>query len=404
MNPNFDIKSDFEIFDIEPDLIYLDSASTSLVPKVVVKATADFLSSTTVSSRRGAYGLSTRGSRLVEDIRTSLADFMQSNSHQFSFQKSIPSTVASLAYGYEWKKSGRDKIIIAQSEEHSISVSLLRTARILNLRTEMIPIDQNGNLQIELLPELIDNKTGIVAVGDVTVGTGTQNPIGEVAKIASETDALLLVDTTRSIGFNERLPKSSGADIHIFSGNIGLMGPPGLVIQWIREDIGETYFPGIIGGSAVTNVEPSRFEIATQPDKFESGTINLPAIVGLGAALDYIETIRSLGSKKHLKALSKHMTKSLTKIEALTLYGEPDYNRTIFGFNVGSDNGINCHDVALFLDQLKIAVRSGLLCAHPLIHSFTPEGMIQASIHAYNTVEDIDRLIDALQTISEQLL
>jgi cysteine desulfurase/selenocysteine lyase len=141
-----------------------------------------------------------------------------------------------------------------------------------------------------------------------------------------------------------------------------------------------------------------------QPDKFEPGTINVPAIVGLGAAVDYLRALYSRGFANHMKALTRHMLERLTSIDDVVLYGLPDENSTIFGFNIGESHGISCHDISLFLDQSSIAVRSGLLCAHPLVRVFASEGIVQASLHVYNSLDDIDRLADSLRLIREQLL
>jgi cysteine desulfurase/selenocysteine lyase len=182
------------------------------------------------------------------------------------------------------------------------------------------------------------------------------------------------------------------------------MGPPGLAIQWIDKSVGETHTPGILGGSSVTNVNDGSFETALQPDKFESGYLNIPAIAGLNASLEYLVNLHSQNLSKHINTLSKHLLKRLTEIDGLIIYGEPDENNTIFGFNLNPEDGINCHDVSLFLDESNIAVRSGVLCAHSLIQSLSTDGMIQASIHAYNSLEDIDRLADTITVIATELL
>jgi cysteine desulfurase/selenocysteine lyase len=189
----------------------------------------------------------------------------------------------------------------------------------------------------------------------------------------------------------------------VFSGNIGLLGPPGLAVQWIEKELGEISLPGILGGSTVTDVNPKSFDTAFQPDKYEPDILNLPAIAGLQASLNYMEKLQSKGLQSHINNLSKEMTKTLSDIDDLVLYGALEQSRTIFGFNVG-DNGINCHDIALFLDEMDIAVRSGLLCAHPLVKSISDEGIIQVSLHGYNTSTDIDRLSNALETICTDLL
>ena len=404
MTAEFDIKHDFGIYDHIPDLAYFDSASTTLVPRQAVSATNDFLDSVVSSARRGAHRLAVKGSAIVENTRKSLATFLETDSSQISFQKSIPTAVASFVYGFDWKANRKSKILIGQGEENSILVSLLQSAKVLGLDTKIIPTDEKSNLSIDDLDKMIDDKTGLVAVGHVSPGTGTHNPISRIAKIVHQSNALLLTDATRSAGLTDEKLTTLGSDILLLSANIGLMGPPGLAIQWIDKSIGETHTPGILGGSSVTNVTDDSFEIALQPDKFESGYLNLPAIAGLASSLDYLTKLHSQGLVRHITRLSKYMVQKLTEIDNLIIYGEPDETNTVFGFNLNPENGINCHDVSLFLDESNVAVRSGVLCAHPLIQSITDDGMIQASLHAYNSLEDINRLVDTITLIVKELL
>ena len=404
MTDEFDIKHDFGVYDNIPDLAYFDSASTTLVPRQAVAATSNFLDSVVASARRGAHRLAVKGGAIVEDTRKSLATFLETDKFQLSFQKSIPTTVASFVYGFDWKTNKKNKILIGQGEENSILVTLLQSAKILGLETQIIPTDKKGNLLIDELEKMVDDNTGLVAVSHVSPGPGVRNPIQTVAKIVHQSNALLLTDATRSAGLTNEKLTTLGSDILVLSANIGLMGPPGLAIQWIDKSLGETHRPGILGGSSVTNVENGLFETALQPDKFESGYLNVPAIAGLEASLEYLTNLQSQGLTKHINKLSKYFVQRLTEIDSLILYGEPDKNSTIFGFNLNPEDGINCHDVSLFLDESNIAVRSGVLCAHPLIQSMSDDGMIQASIHAYNSLEDIDRLADTINVITTELL
>ncbi|MFW9798926.1 MAG: aminotransferase class V-fold PLP-dependent enzyme [Candidatus Thorarchaeota archaeon] len=404
MTPELNIRPDFSIFETEPQLVYLDSASTSLVPRAAVDATSEFLRNTVSSTRRGAHHLAVHASTMVEDVRNSLANFLDTDKSQISFQKSIPTAAASLAYGFDWKGTKKNKMIIAQSEEHSVMVALLRAAELFNLDVQLVPVDDQGNLDIESLERTVDDTTGIVAVNHVAVGIGTRNPIPQIAEVSHESGALLLTDATQSVGVSEMKPNVLDADVILFSANIGLMAPPGLVIQWIDKSLGEDHRPGILGGSAVADVMHGSFELAFQPDKFESGMLNLPAIAGLGASLEYLRGLQARGLARHMNEISSYMIERLSEIETLTIYGNQDRNNTIVGFNVGVENGMNCHEVALFLDDSNIAVRSGLVCAHPLIKPISEEGIIQASLHAYNSTSDIDRFVDSLQTIVRELL
>ena len=398
------IRSDFPLLVNNPNMTYLDSASTTLVPGISVKSVEHFLNNTTASSRRGAHSLATRGNTIVESARKSMAEYLGTNSSQISFQKSIPSAVASFAFGYDWHKTRKSSIVIAENEEHSVLVALQRVAQILLLEVKTIPIDENGVLKIDILDSLVDHKTGIVAACATTVGWGVHNPLEDIAAIAHEKGAVLLTDASQSIAFNEQSLMQSGADIIIASGNIGLMGPPGLAIQWIEKSLGIDHIPGILGGSSVADVRLAEHDVALPPDRFESGMLNVPAIAGLGISIDYLMKLKASGMVSHMKDLSTYLRKRLGEISGIKIYGNPDDTSTIFGFNLGDEGDISCHDIALFLDESDIAVRSGLLCAHPLVKGASSEGIIQVSLHVYNSKNEIDRLFNNLETISKDLI
>ncbi|MGD2072831.1 MAG: aminotransferase class V-fold PLP-dependent enzyme [Candidatus Thorarchaeota archaeon] len=398
------IKSDFSLYNNNSDFVYLDSASTTLIPKITVDAVNDFLSSNIISTRRGTYKLAVQGIAIVKETRSTLSEFLQTDKSQISFQKSISSAIASFAYGYDWQTEEKNKIVVAESEEHSIFVALLRVAEILQLHLTVVPINKNGELNIEKLKSAVDSETGIVAVGHVPVGLGIQNPVDECAKIAHENGALLLSDITRSIGFTKESPISLQADLLVFSANIGLMGPPGLAIQWINQSIKDKHIPGILGSSAIDQVKNTSYKISSSPDKFESGILNIPAIKGLKSSIEYLQNLKNQHFDEHMITLGNYMNNRLSEIPNIVMYGTHHNQRTIFGFNLGVENSINCHDVALFLDESNIAVRSGFLCAHPLIERIEPKGIIQASLHVYNSIDDIDHFTDVLHTISRQLM
>jgi cysteine desulfurase/selenocysteine lyase len=404
MNITHDIKYDFGIYDINPNLVYFDSASTTLVPKITVNTVTDFLTSIVASSRRSNHKLAVQGRNVVEKTRSALANFMQTKESQISFQKSIPSAIASFAYGYDWQKKGKEKIVIGESEEHSILVSLLRVAQILNLKVEIVAVNKDGHLDMDQLQSAINQETGIVAIGHVTAGLGIQNPVYESAKIAHESEALLITDVTRSIGFTKENLTTLQADLLVFSGNIGLMGPPGLAIQWISKTIEADHRPGILGSSAINRIENEIYSISSSPDKFESGILNIPAIAGLGVSIHYLDQLISHDFLMHMKKLANYMNNRLSEIPNLLVYDSNSTPKTIFGFSILNGTGINCHDIALFLDESNIAVRSGFLCAHPLIKKINPEGIVQVSLHMYNSISDIDYFVDTLESICKQLL
>lgn len=397
-----DIRSEFGVYDNNPDLAYFDSASTTLVPRAAVKLSSDFLNNTVVSSRKGAYQLAIEGATIVEDSRNHLAQYLGTDPSQVSFQKSLPSAVASLIYGFDWKGEKRNKVVIAKSEENSVLVSVLRAAEVLNLNVDMIPIDSQGSLDIGRIEQTVDDDTGIVAVSHVIPGIGAVNPIDKVSKIVHNAGAILLTDVTRSAGLTDFPLVNLGSDILLFSANIGLMGPPGLALQWMKSPLNEKYRPGILGGSSVSNVDELGYDLALPPDRFESDMLNIPAIAGLKASITFLNSIE--GTRAHLAKISRYMLERLGEIENLVLYGSPNEHSTIFGFNIRPHDELSSHDIALFLAEANIAVRSGLICAHPLIQSVSGYGLVQASIHIYNTIADIEHLGDTLEAVVHDFL
>ncbi len=398
------LRSDFPVLTANPDLVYFDSASTTLVPKAVIDATTGFLSEIGSSSRRGAHMLAIQGAAVVEEVRRSLASFMNVDAPQLSFQKSIPSAVSSFALGFDWKKNRKDTILVAASEEHSVLVALQRVSQLLNLKIKAIPIDDQGVLDLAYLDTLLDEKVGIVAVGSTTIGWGIRNPLQDISHQVHENDGILLSDMSRSFAYDFQTLADSGVDLMVASANTAFMAPPGLSVQWIDESLGAANIPGILGGSSVSNVNLTGHEVALQPDKFESDTLNVPAIAGLGTGIRYLTDIGEAKIQSHSKELALYTIKKLNEIKDLLLFGHPDEISTIFGFNLGNMDIISCHDISLFLDESRIATRSGLLCAHPLVKKVATEGIVQVSYSIYNTIDEIDLLAETLEAISKDLI
>lgn len=398
------VRFHFPVLTRYPGLVYFDSASTTLVPQVAIDAATEFLSNTGSSSRRGAHMLAVQGGQIVEEARKGLADFVSMDSSQVTFQKSISSAIASFALGYDWKKEGKDTILVAESEEHSTLVALQRVSQLLGFEIKSIPIDDYGVLDLGIFDNMINDRVGIVAVGSTTVGWGIKNPLQDIADTTHNHGGVLLSDLSRSFGYDIQKLLKSGPDIAISSANTSFFAPPGLTLQYIDESLGAKHIPGVLGSSTVSNVYMTSHDIALQPDKFESDTLNIPAIAGLSASIDYLLGFDVTEIQSHFKTLAKHTLKRLNQIEGLLLFGHSDDTSMLFGFNLGDEDMISCHDVSLFLDESNIATRSGLLCAHPLVKKAASEGIIQVSYSLYNTTEEIDLLADTLEVISKDLI
>ncbi|MCF2137285.1 MAG: aminotransferase class V-fold PLP-dependent enzyme [Candidatus Thorarchaeota archaeon] len=394
-----DVKKDFNIFRTHPNLIYLDTASTGLIPQTVVQDVSSFLDNIVVSSRRGAHSLAVKGAELVEAARTHLAQIFDSVPSQISFHGTTADAVSSIIFGYDWKGNNRNTIVVSATEEHDTLLPAMHAAKILGLNVQVIPTDDFGLLDLDKMLESLNSNVGIVIANTNPVGIGSKNPVLEVSQKAHESGVLVLSDATRGIGTSAVVPKDIGADIVFFSANVAFLAPPGLTVQWIDSSLGSSFAPGIVGNNSASNVTMTSYELALPPDKFESGTLNVPAIVGLNSALTYLESIGLEKVHHHIEALSSKLWAGFTHMDGIITYGTFQPGQSVVGFNVGTEDPLNCHDVALFLDQSDIAVRSGLLCAHPLIQSLSPDGIVQVSLHVYNTLDDINRLLEILESI-----
>ncbi len=402
--PEIEIREDFPLFEANPALVYLDSSSTTLVPETVISASSEFLRNITVSSRRGAYQLAVKGGQIVEDARKRLASMLSTNANQISFHGSLPSAITSLVLGYDWSSGKKDSIIISEAEHNSVIIPLRRVAEILNIDVHIIPTNENGVVDIQELDRITNNRTGIVAVSEWVPGTDKHNPLETISEIAHDSGAILLTEASREVAFSEDISFPSFADVAFFSSNRCLMAPPGTTIQWASREIGNRVKPGILGANSVSVVEESSFETALPPDKFESGILPISSIAAIDEAINYTRGLRSKGLLKHMRTLSKHLVESLNGIPSLTLYGNPTSENVSVIFNIGKDAGVSCHDIALFLNQSNIAVRSGLLCSSLLMKKYSDAGVIQVSLHGYNTMSDIDKLSKQLNLIASQLI
>ena len=197
--------------------------------------------------------------------------------------------------------------------------------------------------------------------------------------------------------------RQTGADIVFFSANVAFLAPPGVVIQWIERGLAANLRPAIVGSSSIANIEDGSVDIANIPDRFETGILDIPAITGLNRAVEYIRKIGEERIRTHIRKMVQTIERGLRKIEGVVVYGEQGVPKTLVGFNVAGKTDLNCHDVAMFLEQAGVAVRSGLLCAHEFTRTFHREGVVQASPHLYNDESDVTRLIGTLEEICQLL-
>ncbi|MFX1485814.1 MAG: aminotransferase class V-fold PLP-dependent enzyme [Promethearchaeota archaeon] len=401
-----EIRADFPILrkrrkrDDKP-CIYLDNTATSLKPRQVIEAIVDYYENHCANIHRGVYRLSQEASRLYEEAHDTVAKFIGArNRTEMSFVKNTTEAINYVAYGIDWKPD--DTVIASVMEHHSNIVPWHLIREKFGIKIKYVPLRDNWYLDIDQLEALIDDKTRLVTVTQVSNVVGTINPIERICKIAHDHDALCLIDAAQAVPHMPVDVKRIGCDFLAFSAH-KMLGPTGIGGLYIKEGIAEQLCPTLGGGDMIRNVTLESCEWNVMPWKFEAGTPNIAGGIGLKAAVDYLNSLGMEWVRNHEKELTGYMLEQLEGIPKVEIYGPRNVEERggVCAFNV---EGLDAHDVATFLDEIEnIAVRSGVHCAQPLHNTLGIPRTVRASVYVYNTKEETEKLCDTLKTISEEL-
>jgi cysteine desulfurase/selenocysteine lyase len=303
--------------------------------------------------------------------------------------------------GFNFKKG--DSIIVPNIEHHSNLIPWLNLKK-KGINVKIVEADQYGVVDPEDLIEAIDETVRLLTITHVSNSIGAIQPVEEIGKIAEENELLYMVDAAQSAGHMELDVKKINAHFVAGPGHKGLLGPVGTGFLYCSQQVINDLQPQNFGGGTVVQVTENDFKLSKVPARFEGGTQNIAGVIGLGAAIDYLNKIGLDKIEKHGKRLTKMMFSEIEDIENIIVYGRPENIYDIVGFNI---SGVNSHDVAKILDeQRSICVRSGFHCAIPAIKqigAFELGGTVRASIHYYNTDEEIKILVETLEEISKFL-
>ena len=393
-----DVRRDIPLLN---DVIYLDAASTTPTPRPVVEAMNDYFYNYNANTGRGAYSLAIKATRELDTSREKIAKFINSASDEIIFTKNTTEAINIVAHGLGFKKG--DNIVVPNMEHHSNFVPWLNMQS-KGVEVRIVKSDENGVIHPETVENQVDENTRLVSVTHISNSIGSVQPVDEIGKIAEDKGSLYLVDAAQSAGHMEVDVKKLGADFVAFPGHKGLLGPVGTGFLYCTSVSQKELKPINLGGGTVDNVTEDNFKLTVAPACFEGGTQNIAGFIGLGAAIDYLERIGISEIEKHTKKLTNIMYHEIQEIEKVRIYGSPENIYGIVSFNI--DN-INPHDLAKILDEVKsICVRSGFHCAIPSIKhigAYKLGGTVRASIHYYNTREEIQELADTLTEVSKFL-
>ena len=397
-----EVRKDFPI--LKTGIVYLDSTASSLTPEPVLERMLEFYRDYRANVERGVHRLSIRASEEYEGVRKKVADFINAKStSEIIMTRNTTEGINLVASGLNWKKG--DKIVTSVLEHHSNYIVWLRVRDKHGVKLEVVwprkPMIK-GILDPSDFEKMIDDKTKLVAVAHVSNVLGVIQPVNEIAKIAHEHGAYLLIDGAQSVPHLKVDVQKIGCDFLAFSGH-KMCAPTGTGVLYIQRDIAEEVEPLVIGGGSIQDVDIDSYKLDASPRRFEGGTPDIAGVIGLGAAVDYLTKIGMDKIEAYDKMLVKRICNGLTALSKVEVYGpEPKRRVGIIPFNIGE---LNPHDVALALDvSANIMVRSGHHCALPLSKNvICKPGTVRASCYFYNTLNEINQLVSAVKEIADTM-
>lgn len=398
------VRADFPVLTREVNgqpLAYLDSAASAQKPNAVIDAQSELYRHGYAAVHRGIHTLSAEATERMENVRSQVARFIGAASpEEIVFVRGTTEGINLVANSWGMSAvSAGDNIIISTMEHHANIVPWQMLCKRTGAELRVIPLNQDGTLQLERLPGLIDANTKLLAITQVSNVLGTENPIAEMIKLAHQSGVKVLIDGAQAVMHHPIDVKALGCDFYVFSGH-KLYGPTGIGVLYVKEEILQAMPPWEGGGAMIATVSLTEGTTWTAaPWRFEAGTPNTAGIIGLGAAILYVGEIGLENISEYEQTLMRYALDELAKVPDLTLYG-PASRLGVIAFNLGKHHA---YDVGSFLDNYGIAVRTGHHCAMPLMDFYGVPAMCRASLAMYNTEEEVDRLVAGLIRIHRLL-
>ncbi|MBI2546176.1 cysteine desulfurase [Candidatus Woesearchaeota archaeon] len=377
-------------------LVYLDNSATAQKPQVVIDAMTDYYTNYNANVHRGIHKLSEEATHAYEEAHEKVAKFINGSFEEIIFTKGTTESLNLVAYSLGKALKPGDEVVITEMEHHSNIVPWQQVCKEKGAALKFIGIAEDGKLDWNSINSQITKKTKIVSLTHVSNVLGTINPIKEIGKVAHENNAIFIVDAAQSVPRMRVDVKDLDADFLAFSGH-KMYGPTGIGVLYGKKNILQDMSPFLYGGDMIKEVKFHESRWNDLPWKFEAGTPNIEQGIGLGVAIDYINSIGIENIEEHERELTKHAMKVLEEVPLVTIYGPDAESRSsVVAFNF--DN-VHAHDVATILDREGIAVRAGHHCAMPLMSVLNIIASVRASFAIYNTKEEIDKLAASLATV-----
>lgn len=398
------IRKDFPILSVTANgkpLIYFDNAATSQKPAQVINTLSQYYSTYNSNVHRGVHALSQMATEAMENARQIVAHHIHArHTHEILFVRGVTEAVNLVANSFLSLVPKGSQILISALEHHSNIVPWQLAAERYGLALRIIPMDTDGVLDLEAYNTLLrTHDTAIVAFNHISNALGTINPVKTMTEMAHRTGAVVMIDGAQSIPHTSVDVQDIGADFYAFSGHKAY-GPTGIGVLYGREELLMKMPPYMGGGEMIKTVTYQKSTWADLPFKFEAGTPNISGIIGLGAALTYLQNVGLEHIAAYEHELLEYATARLEEVGSITIYGRSPEKASLISFLA---EGCHPYDVGTILDQYGIAVRTGHHCAQPIMDFYNIPGTVRASFAFYNTKEEIDTFIHALHKAIKML-
>lgn len=372
------------------ELVYFDSGATAQKPLAVIEATDRLMRQYNANIHRGVHHLSGQMTQMYEDAREVVRKFIGAeHSQEIIFTAGATSAINLVAYAWSERFLHEgDNVVVSEMEHHSNIVPWQLAAQRCGAELRVLPFDERGDLMLDMLDSLIDERTRLVAVTEASNTLGTCPDLAPIVAKAHSVGAVVMVDGCQGVVHGGGSVAERGYDFYAFSGH-KLYGPTGIGVLYGRKELLEAMPPFMGGGDMVDKVTFAKTTYAPLPLKFEAGTSNFIGAVGLAEAMQYVERIGMDAIEAHEQRVLSAMTERLSVIEGLRIYGQSERKCPIVSFTI---DGTHPYDVGMILDKLGIAIRTGHHCAEPVMTHFGIVGMCRASIGMYNTLGEVEQL------------
>ena len=376
------------------NLVYFDNGATTQKPQIVIDAESKYYANQNSNVHRGVHFLSGLATDKFEESRSTIQNFIGAkHKHEIIFTKGTTDSINLVASGFKTFLNKGDEIIISEQEHHSNIVPWQICCEQSGSNLKVIPILDNGEMDMDFFYNLLSENTKLVAVSHISNALGTINNVEKIIEKSHSVGAKVLIDGAQAASHISLNMQKLDADFYCFSAH-KMFGPTGVGILYGKEDILNALPPYQSGGEMIKEVSFSGTTYADLPHKFEAGTPNISGVVAFKSAIDFISNLEVNRIAKYEEELLQYATSELLKIEGIRIYGTSKKKSAIISFNL---EGLHPYDIGMIVDKMGIAIRTGHHCAQPIMERFNIPGTVRISLAVYNTKEEVDLCINAIK-------